>query len=170
MDPAKFCARCGTTLEERTIDGRARLACSSESCDFVHWNSPVPVVAAIVQLEDQIVLVRNHGWPDKMFGLVTGFLEKGEAPDRGVLREVDEELGLSGEVAGLVGVYAFEAKNELIVAYHVIATGEVRLGDELAAHKCVPVDRLKPWPFGTGHAVRDWLERGTLQAGSAPGV
>jgi NAD+ diphosphatase len=101
--------------------------------------------------------VRNHGWPDKWFGLVTGFLEREETPEVGVLREVQEELGLAAEMVRLVGVYGFAAKNELIVAYHVRAEGEITLGDELEAYKIVPVPRLRPWPFGTGDAVRDWL-------------
>jgi hypothetical protein len=41
----------------------------------------------------------------------------------------------------------------------VRAHGEIRLGDELEAHKRVAIEKLKPWPFGTGHAVRDWLAR-----------
>ncbi|HEY8428522.1 MAG TPA: NUDIX domain-containing protein, partial [Sandaracinaceae bacterium] len=80
-----------------------------------------------------------------------------------VLREVREELGLDGEVESLVGAYGFEQRNELIVAYHVRARGEVRLGEELEAFKRVPIEKLRPWPFGTGHAVRDWLARRAAQ-------
>lgn len=164
MVEAKHCTRCGTLLQERIIEGRARLACPGPGCDFVHWDNPVPVVAAIVERGDKVILVRNHGWPAKVLGLVAGFLEKDEHPEQGVLREVDEELGLGGQVAGLVGVYPFEAKNELILAYHVIAEGTVRLGPELAAYKEIEPAHLKPWPFGTGPAVRDWLARGVLRS------
>ena len=59
----------------------------------------------------------------------------------------------AGEVVPLVGVYAFEQRNEVIVAYHVRARGEIKLGDELEAYKLVPTDKLKPWPFATGLAV-----------------
>lgn len=133
--------------------------------DFVFWNNPLPVVAAIVQMgpgehEGEVVLVRNHGWPEKMFGLVTGFLEKGESPEQGVLRELREELGLEGEVVRLVGVYSFEQRNELIVAYHVRAHGTIALGEEIAQVKSVPREKLRPWPFGTGLAVKDWLASG----------
>jgi hypothetical protein len=51
----------------------------------------------------------------------------------------------------------------LIIAYQLSAAGEIKLGDELAEIKSVPVDKLKPWPFGTGHAVRDWLERRSVR-------
>ena len=47
--------------------------------------------------------------------------------------------------------------NQVIVAYHVRATGTITLGDELADYKRVAPDNLRPWPLGTGEAVRDWL-------------
>jgi NAD+ diphosphatase len=136
---------------------RPRLACPS--CGWIHYDNPTPVVAAIVQQGDEVILVAQHGWPESWFGLVTGFLERHETPEAGVLRELDEELGLRGTVESLVGAYSFEQKNELIVAYHVKAEGEVRLGAELRAIKRVPIAKLKPWPFGTGLAVKDWLAR-----------
>jgi NAD+ diphosphatase len=77
----------------------------------------------------------------------------------GVLRELEEELGLKGEVVSLVGAYSFEMRNELIIAYHVKASGTVALGDELEAYKAIDPDKLRAWPFGTGLAVSDWLER-----------
>jgi hypothetical protein len=47
--------------------------------------------------------------------------------------------------------------NQLIIAYHVCAGGVIHLGEELRSYKLVPRRALKPWPFGTGLAVRDWL-------------
>ena len=164
MSQPKFCARCGGDLAAHVEEGRSRLRCGA--CAFVVYGNPTPVVAAIVEhhlAEDEgrahVLLARGAGWPDKMFGLITGFLEAGERAEAGILREVKEELGLEGEVAALVGAYAFEQRNELIVAYHVRAAGEITLSPELEATKRIPVDKLRPWPFGTGHAVRDWLAR-----------
>jgi NADH pyrophosphatase NudC (nudix superfamily) len=153
-----FCPRCASPLAVRHDGERDRATCPREGCGFVHYDNPLPVVAAIVEREGSVVLVRQPSWPEKMFGLVTGFLEKGESPERGVLRELKEELGLDGTVERLVGVYPFEMRNELIVAYHVrAAPGPVVLGAELAAYKEVPIGALRPWPFGTGLAVADWL-------------
>lgn len=157
-----FCPRCAQPLALRPHAGRERLACPREGCGFVHWDNPLPVVAAIVQMGDDVILVRAKGWPEKMFGLVTGFLERGEEPAQAVLRELEEELGLSGEVASLVGVRAFAPRHEVLIGYHVQAAGEVRLGEELEAFKRVPIARLRPWDFGTGLLVRDWL---TTRAG-----
>lgn len=163
MSEPRFCLRCGAPLTPHEEEGKVRLRCGGRdgqpACGWVHYGNPTPVVAAIVQVGDEVLLVRNRGWPEGWFGLVTGFLEAGERPEEGVLRELREELGLEGEVRELVGVYAFVQRNELIVAYHVVARGEVVLGDELEAFKRVPVAKLRPWPFGTGEAVRDWLAR-----------
>ncbi|MEM9983827.1 MAG: NUDIX domain-containing protein, partial [Bacteroidota bacterium] len=88
----KFCPYCATPLEEQEHGGRVRLACPKG--DFVHWDNPTPVVAAVVERQGKVVLVQSIGWPKEWFGLVTGFLEKGEKPEEAVLREVKEELGL----------------------------------------------------------------------------
>jgi ADP-ribose pyrophosphatase YjhB (NUDIX family) len=123
----------------------------------VHWNNPTPVVAAIVEHPSGILLIRNRGWPEKFFGLVTGFLEAGETPEEGCLREVHEELGLRATTVRLIGVYPFVMLNQVILAWHVLSNGEVVLGDELEAFKAIPPDKLRPWDVGTGQAVRDWL-------------
>jgi len=115
------------------------------------------VVAGLVEHEGDVLLVRSVGWPESWYGLVTGFLERDEEPEAAILRELGEELGLEGRVVGSIGVYTFPVRNELILAYHVQAQGEVRLGAELEGLKRVPPEKLRPWPFGTGLAVRDWL-------------
>jgi NAD+ diphosphatase len=153
----KFCPLCRTELEARSINDAERQVCPADGCGFVFWDNPVPVVAAIVEHEECIVLANNVGWPDHLFGLVTGFLEKNESPAEAVLREVREELGLEGVVESFVGHYPFEAMNQIIMAYHVRGTGEIRLGEELRAIRRIERAKLKPWRFGTGLAVRDWL-------------
>lgn len=151
----RFCPDCATPLETVQLDGLSRRRCPD--CQFVHWNNPTPVVAAVVEHEGRVILARNAAWPPGMFGLVTGFLEAGETPEAGVLREVQEELGTNGELGGLVGVYAFTRRNQVILAYHVVIHGEIVLGEELAEYRSVAPDRCRVWPFATGLALRDWL-------------
>ncbi|TMA27605.1 MAG: NUDIX domain-containing protein [Deltaproteobacteria bacterium] len=155
--PMKFCPACGSALVPSTQEGRTRLICSSESCGYIFHDNPVPVVAALVEHGQTVLLVRNKGWPDKWYGLVSGFLERGETPEEGILREVKEEVGLRGEIISFIGAYAFLEMNQVILAYHVRAHGEIVVGEEIAGVKAVPPDKLRPWPLGTGHAVRDWL-------------
>jgi NAD+ diphosphatase len=114
-------------------------------------------VAAIVEHDGCVVLARNRAWPATWYGLITGFLERGEAPAQGALREVKEELGLDAQQANLVGVYAFERMNQVIIAFHVPATGTIVLNEELVDYRRVPPAKCRVWPFGTGDALRDWL-------------
>ncbi len=159
MTQAAYCLRCGNGLVEREIAGALRRACPAESCGYVFWDNPVPVVAGLVERDGLVVLARNHAWPEKMFGLVTGFMERDETPEEGVAREVQEELGLVTLSASLIGIYPFQRKNEVILAYHVVAEGEIVLNEELAEFRLIPPEKLRPWDFGTGLAIGDWLRR-----------
>lgn len=154
-----FCPQCGAGLVEREMGGLERKVCPAPDCGYVYWNNPIPVVAAIVEVDDCVLLGRNREWPEKMFGLITGFLEAGETPENGVVREVKEELGLDAQLQEMVGIYSSFEQNQIIFAYHLCAEGEPVLGEELAEYKAVPIKKLRPWPFATGLAVRDWLQK-----------
>lgn len=156
----KFCPQCGKTLILAEHGGRARKACPDTSCGYVHWNNPIPVIAAIVERNDHVVLVRSIGWPDGWYGLVTGFLEAGETPEEGVMREVKEEIGIEPVFGRFIGVYPFRRMNQVIMAYHVTAhEGDISLDTtELEGYKEVPIDQVVPWAAGTGYALRDWLK------------
>jgi len=153
----QYCPLCRTPLVRAHRGGLDRLACPA--CDFVHWRNPVPVVAAVVERAGRVVLVHSIGRPAGWYGLVAGFLERGEHPEVAILREVSEELGLEGRLANTIGVYPFDRLNQVIFAYHVVVPdGPITLAaDELDDYKEVPFEKLRPWPQGTGPALRAWL-------------
>lgn len=159
MSPYQFCPQCTAPLIERAVQGEARRVCSKD-CGFVHYDNPTPVVAAVVEHNGSVVLAHNRGWPPafrSFFGLITGFLERGETPEQCALREVKEELDLEGTATTLIGVYAFEQMNQVIIAYHVPAHGTIALNEELDDFRHVPLHECKAWSGGTGTALRDWL-------------
>jgi NADH pyrophosphatase NudC (nudix superfamily) len=154
----RYCPQCRSELAPTQRGGQARLACPQ--CGFVQWRNPVPVVAAIVERGGRVVLVHSIGRPARWYGLVAGFLERGEHPEAAVLREVAEELGLAGRLVSTMGVYPVARLNQVIFVYHVVVPDEVPIvlaADELDDYKEVPLERLKPWREGTGPALRDWL-------------
>jgi NAD+ diphosphatase len=158
----RFCPQCTGALAPITLeeDGgpKERLRCAA--CGWTHWNNPVPVLAAVIECTDRdgrLLLARNAAWPGKMFGLVTGFMEAGETPQEGIAREVLEETALEVQALALIGVYDFQRMNQVIVAYHAQARGEIRLSPELAEYKLYAPADVKCWPAGTGHALADWL-------------
>jgi NADH pyrophosphatase NudC (nudix superfamily) len=135
--------------------GQVRLACPDGH--WTHWDNPLPVLAALVEINGHILLARNAAWPEKMFALITGFMERGETPEQGVARELKEETNLDAEQVSLIGVYEFIRKNEVILAYHVRASGEIKLSEELVEYKLVAPEKLRPWRTGTGYAMADWM-------------
>jgi NADH pyrophosphatase NudC (nudix superfamily) len=158
----RFCPNCATALEwlGALEDGghRQRLRCPA--CGFTHWNNPTPVLAAVIECTDQggrLLLARNAAWSGKMYGLVTGFMEAGETPEEGIGREVAEETSLQVDALSLIGVYDFQRMNQVIIAYHVQACGEVRLSPELADYRLFAPHEVRCWRAGTGFALADWL-------------
>jgi NADH pyrophosphatase NudC (nudix superfamily) len=154
-DGWRFCPHCAAELELRDNGGRLRPTCPHGH--FVHWNNPLPVLAALVEYDGRILLARNAAWTNGMFALVTGFLEADETPEAGMARELKEETNLDVARMALIGVYEFMRKNELIIAYHVEATGTIALNEELAEYRLVAPERLRPWRAGTGYAMADWM-------------
>ena len=155
MHPYRFCPQCAAVLETRQTGGRVRQACPS--CHYVHWNNPLPVLAALVEYDGRILLARNAQWAEGMFALVTGFLEADETPEQGMARELKEETNLDADKLTLIGVYEFMRKNELIIAYHVEASGTIRLNEELVDFRLIAPERLRPRRVGTGYAMADWM-------------
>ncbi|MEL6346677.1 MAG: NUDIX hydrolase [Myxococcota bacterium] len=158
MSRFRFCPRCATALEE-IIDHEGRNRKKCPACGYVHYDNPTPVLAAIVEHEGHVILARNKGWPEDWYGLVTGFLEKDEEPAEGILREVHEELGLHGEIVSFVGLHTFRRMNQVLMTWHVRAAGEIVIGDELAGIKRILPEKVKPWPMGTGRALKVWLDQ-----------
>jgi NADH pyrophosphatase NudC (nudix superfamily) len=123
----------------------------------VQRRNPTPAVGALVELDGDIVLARNARWPDGWFALITGYLEALEDPRDAVAREVKEELGLDTISITPIGSYSFEQKNEVMLCYHVVATGVISLGAELCEYRRYKPQDLRPWPRATGLAVADWM-------------
>ena len=155
----KFCPQCATPLALITQmeDGgdKERLRCGA--CGYTHWNNPTPVLAAVIEYEGKILLAQNAAWSGKMFALITGFMEAGETPESGIAREIREETSLDTRALHLIGVYDFQRMNQIIIAYHAVCHGEVKLSPELVDYRLFEFDQVKCWPAGTGYALADWL-------------
>ena len=158
----RFCVNCATALAPIAVeeDGGAKTRLRCPACGWTHWNNPTPVLAAVIELVDReghLLLARNAAWPGRFFGLITGFMEAGETPQGGIAREVLEETSLRVESVDLIGVYDFQRMNQVIIAYHAVAQGQVRLSPELVDWRLYAYDEVRCWPAGTGYALADWL-------------
>ena len=158
----RFCPSCAAPLAllEQIEDGGPKVRLRCAACGYTHWNNPTPVLAAVIECVDRdghVLLARNAAWPSGKFALVTGFMEAGESPVAGIVREIAEETALTVDSVSLIGVYDFQRMNQVIIAYHALARGEVCLSPELVEYRLIPPQDLKCWPAGTGQALADWL-------------
>ena len=158
----RFCLNCGTALAliaaVEDSGPKERLRCAA--CGWTHWNNPTPVLAAVIECADRegrLLLARNAAWTGRLFGLITGFMEAGETPEQGIAREVAEETALQVQSLALIGVYDFQRMNQVIIAYHALASGDIVLSPELAEYKLFTPDKVRCWRAGTGFALADWL-------------
>jgi hypothetical protein len=47
--------------------------------------------------------------------------------------------------------------NQVLICYHVTASGMITLNEELVDYRRLPPEKCTYWPAGTGLALRDWL-------------
>lgn len=162
----RYCPKCKSKLRKKCVDDEQRLACGSDTCSFVFWNNPVPVVAALVRYKDKYILARNARWPEGIFSVITGYLEAKEVPEQAVLREVEEELGLQGEIQQYIGHYMFAEKNQLLLCFEIVATGELQFNEELAEVRLLSPEKLLHYDFGplyiTRAIIADWAKSSSL--------
>jgi NAD+ diphosphatase len=146
MTPYSFCPICATPLNETFVDGRNRKACPQ--CGWIHYVNPLPVALAFtVNSNNELLVIRRAHEPAfNEWALPGGFLEAGEHPEEGCLRELFEETSLEGSVKNLIGVYHRESElygSLVVVAYKVVAAHEkIAINHEVFEAGFYPPDRL----------------------------
>ena len=156
----KYCPQCREPMHARQNSGTTSFVCESETCDFVHWTNPIPVVAGLVEFDGKFILGRNAAWPEGRFSMFTGFLETGESPESGIVREVEEEIGLETSVTLFLGHFPLPRFNQLIIAFALQSRGKLRLSPEIPEVKFVTPAQLQVYDFGpftlTKEVVNKW--------------
>ena len=159
----RFCTFCGKQLEQVKLDGRVRLYCPA--CDAVQYENPIPATAAVVFNGSQHLLLVKRGMePSKgEWCLPGGFLEVDESPNQGVLRELQEETGLRGEVNELIDIVCEDSPLYgplIIIGYRVSADGgDLQAGDDAAEVQFFPIDNLPHITFVSHQSILDAVLR-----------
>ena len=136
MRPKTHCYYCGNRLTRKYVEGGNRLFC--ETCRTPIYENPIPATClVVVDAEKGVVLVKRDVAPKKGYWcLPGGFIELGESPEQGALRELREETGLNGRIDKLLGVTADKSGqygNVLMVGYLVKRfSGSLTPGDDAA--------------------------------------
>ncbi len=153
----KYCPNCKSNLEVKIIDGKKRLNCSGNSCNFIYWNNPIPVVGILVETDKGIVLAHNVLTPKNIFSIITGFLESDEHPEDAAIRETKEEFGLDATETDFLGMFPFSAANQILMAYHIKAKGNIELNEELDEVKIIQRSELNGYSKTGKFEVQKWL-------------
>lgn len=157
----KYCPQCKSDLIKFNKDNINRLVCSADNCEYIFWNNPVPVVAGIIQYNNKIILARNSQWPENIFSMITGFLEKDEHPESAILREAQEELGLNCQIQQFIGHYSFNEMNQIILAYWLKTYDDTsNLSTEISEIKQVDRNKLSDYDFGKFHITKKIVDDG----------
>jgi hypothetical protein len=53
--------------------------------------------------------------------------------------------------------------NQVIMAFHAVCEGTVRLSPELVDYRLFAPEAVKCWPAGTGFALADWLRARSIE-------
>lgn len=151
MEQKSHCHFCGGPLISNFIEGRQRLFC--QTCARPLYENPIPATClVVVNAKNKVLLVKRDVAPKKgEWCLPGGFIELGEGPEQGALRELSEETGLTGQIDRLLGVRTAPSTlyhSVLMVGYLVRQfQGILIAGDDAADAKWFSQTGLPPIAF-----------------------
>jgi ADP-ribose pyrophosphatase YjhB (NUDIX family) len=147
-------------LETKTLEQLECLACPA--CEYVHWNSPVPVAGCLVESGGLVLLIRRKGSPHAgAWSLPVGFVQFGETAEQAAVREVAEETGLRVEATALIGTYndiINDERSHLVLIFRArVLNGELHAGDDAEEAAWFSENHLPPVAFASAQsAVATW--------------
>lgn len=97
-------------------DERERRAC--DHCGFVVYENPKIVVGSVVRHEGRILLCRRAIEPRRGYWTIpAGYMELGETPEAGAMREAREEAGATLVIQRLLAVYSVPRISQVQLIY-----------------------------------------------------
>jgi ADP-ribose pyrophosphatase YjhB (NUDIX family) len=109
MQDYVYCPQCAAKLIAQQVDRRLRQVCPQ--CHYINYRNPLPAVMALVEKNRHMLLIKRGVMPAKgLWTFPSGFMEASESPEEAVLRELQEETGVTGEITGIINAYAEHSK------------------------------------------------------------
>lgn len=125
-------------------DERERRAC--DHCGFVVYENPKIVVGSVVRHDGRILLCRRAIEPRAGFWTIpAGYMELGETPEAGAMREAREEAGATLAIQRLLAVYSVPRISQVQLIYRAtLADPAIAAGPESLEIKLFRPDDI-PW-------------------------
>lgn len=145
----RHCPRCGGRLEAN----RAGHVLTCTQCGRQQFPRADPAVIMLVTAGDRALLGRQPKWPEDRYSTLAGFVEPGESFEEAVIREVEEEVGISVGDVTYFGNQPWPFPASLMIGFFARA-----LTTEIA----VDHDEISDARWFTREEMRAEAEAGTL--------
>jgi len=156
----KYCAQCGTLVEEKIPSGETLLRAVCPSCQTIHYENPKIVAGCIPEWEDKILLCRRAIEP--RMGLWTypaGFMELGESTEEAAARETLEEAHADIIIHSLFGIFSLPHVSQVYVVYRAhLQSLDFKPGAESLDVQLVPLSDI-PWEHLAFPVIHESLTR-----------
>ena len=150
----EYCCFCGSSRLAKDVE-ECKMTCLA--CGKIFYLNSKPAVAAVIQRQAEILLVRTVDTGADEWDLPGGFLRYGEPPRAGLERELREELGVTVRVGRLldavVDTYA-TGQYCLNLFYDVqLVTRAISLGGEICEYAWFDLAHLPACAYQSTVAV-----------------
>jgi len=123
----RFCSRCGSAAVLHPRD-RATVC---TACGYTQYPRVSPCVIVLVTRGREVLLARSANFPRGMFSTLAGFIEAGESVEEALVREVQEEVGVTLTSPRFLASQSWPFPNSLMLGFHaewqsgdIVADGE----------------------------------------------
>jgi NAD+ diphosphatase len=140
--------------------------CTADGSEHFPRTDPA-VIMLVHDGADRCVLGRQPSWPAGRFSTLAGFVEPGEAAELAVVREVQEEVGITVTDVAFRASQPWPFPSSLMLGFWARATDDVITldGSELAEARWLTRDQLRredvllPPPVSIAwRLITDWLD------------
>jgi NAD+ diphosphatase len=148
----RYCGKCGTPTKSAQA-GNLRI-CENPNCGQHHFPSMDPAIIVLVSFGEHCLLGRQKIWPKGMYSTIAGFVEPGESIEDAVIREVNEETGVTVEKLEYQHSQPWLFPSSLMLGFTATARG-----DEIKIDK----NELEDARWFSRKEIKDNLKKGLLK-------
>ena len=135
-----YCPVCGTKLhpKEQPHEAPALYCGHCGEYRFPLFSAAV-AVTVLDEARENVILIRQYGDPDPV--LVAGYIDKGETAEDAVIREVQEELGMTAQAVSFLHSHYYAPSETLMFHYAATVKGKTATPNwEVDDWEWVPVE------------------------------